>query len=168
MSAKKHWKVLKHRLKHRSAYANCRLCEEWEDFANFEKFYNDNCRNEDFVLDKDLLVQGNRTYGPEYCRFIPHHVNVLFNTHQANRGNLPVGVYFDTTAKRSEPYKATLSFSGRNIALGYFSTPEEAFEVYRKAKLNRVKRVAIEALMAGTIPLEIYLSLIKRDVKIDD
>lgn len=168
MSAKKHWKVLKHRLKHKPAYANCRLCEEWEDFANFEKFYNENCRNEEFVLDKDLLVLGNKTYGPEYCRFVPTQVNVLFNTHQAHRGDFPVGVYLDDTVRRSRKYKATIAVAGHNIALGYYETVEEAFEVYRQAKLNRVKRVAIEALMQNTIPLEIYLALIRRDVKIDD
>lgn len=168
MSAKKHYNVLKNRLKNNPRYANCKLCDEWLDFANFEKFYNETCKRDEFVLDKDLLCPGNTVYGPEFCRYIPNHVNVLFSTHQAHRGDLPVGVTYCGDNYHYLPYLAMVSVNSKNIYLGRYVTVDEAFQAYRTAKLNRVKRVAIEALMAGTIPLEIYIALIRRDITVED
>lgn len=169
MAAYSVWKKMLHRVATNPYYVDCKVCDEWMDFPNFEQFYLDNCHDETLVLDKDLLTIGNKTYCPEHCRFVPAHINTLFNTHRSTRGEYPVGVYLDKTVnKRESKYKATLAVNGRNMHLGYYNTPEEAYEVYRIAKLNRVKRLAIEALMQNKITLDIYIALIRRDVTITD
>jgi len=56
-------------LKKRPTYRECSVVEEWHNFQNFAKWYEDNYV-EGYDLDKDIKVEGNKVYGPETCIFV--------------------------------------------------------------------------------------------------
>lgn len=62
-------------------YYDCDLVAEWLNFQNFAGW----CQTQEgfalngWQLDKDLLVPGNRTYGPDTCCFLPRRLNLLIS-----------------------------------------------------------------------------------------
>ena len=49
-------------------YIGCTVCEEWHNFQNFAKWYEENyyeVNNEEMALDKDILIKGNKIYSPQ-------------------------------------------------------------------------------------------------------
>jgi len=57
-----------------TSYNNKTVCNEWHNFQNFAKWFEDNYV-EGWQLDKDLLIQGNTTYSPNSCCFLPISIN---------------------------------------------------------------------------------------------
>ena len=72
-------------------YIGCTVAHEWLYFSNFKKWFDQNYR-EGMHLDKDILIEGNKVYAAETCRFVPPHVNNLLNDNRNSRGDLPLGV----------------------------------------------------------------------------
>ena len=52
-------------------YHDCTVCDDWLNFQNFARWYQDNVPNnyECWEVDKDILNDGNRVYSPETCKF---------------------------------------------------------------------------------------------------
>jgi len=73
------------------AYSDCYVCEEWHNFQNFAKWFEDNYIG-GFDLDKDILFKGNKIYGPETCCFVPHEINRIFTKKTKRDLTLPTGV----------------------------------------------------------------------------
>lgn len=69
-------------------YIGCSVVDEWKTFSNFKKFYDTHYRD-GYQLDKDLLVDGNKVYGPEACIFVPQPINLLFVDNGVSRGVCP-------------------------------------------------------------------------------
>ena len=57
-------------------YKNVMVCDDWCNFQNFGKWFNDNYI-EGYHLDKDLLSEEAKIYSPETCIFIPPIVNTF-------------------------------------------------------------------------------------------
>jgi hypothetical protein len=120
-------------IKANPTYIGCTVCEEWLTFSNF-KAWMEMQDWKDKELDKDILVKGNKIYSPETCVFIDHMTNGFTNECGASRGKWPLGVVFCQRKRRfragsSDPInKATRKW------LGYFDTPEQAHEAWRKRK----------------------------------
>lgn len=116
-------------------YIGCSVSPEWLDFQGFaEWFEQQDLYAEDLQLDKDILVKGNRVYGPETCCLVPRAINLLMTSTKKNRGDLPVGV------RRSlKRFRACIRIRGRKIGLGTFATPEEAFYAYKSAKEAHIR-----------------------------
>ena len=72
--------------------------------------------------------------------------------------------------KKSKKYKAQCNVNGKNKGLGYYSTPLEAFNAYKIAKENEIKRVANDCVSKGFITKDsrLYNAMINYQVKIDD
>jgi len=146
-------------------YKDCNVCEEWHNFQNFGKWFDENyyeIENEKMQLDKDILIKGNKIYSPETCIFVPRRINLLFTKNNEIRGNHPIGVYY-TKNKR---FESKLKKNGKKIHLCYASTPEEAFEVYKFEKEKYIKEVADE--YKDKIPQRLYDAMYRYKVEIDD
>ena len=125
-----------------ATYKDCEVCDEWLKFSNFYNYCQENKQWLDlgYQLDKDLLIKNNKIYSPETCLWLPNELNTLLTYRRKDRGNYPVGV-----SKHNQYFKAQLSTGNSNrTLLGYFKTPEEAFEAYKKAKENHIKFKAEE------------------------
>ena len=144
-------------------YTNCSCCEEWLLFSNFKRWYESfNCP--DYHLDKDILVKNNKVYSPETCCLVPPEINTLFTKRQNDRGKQPIGVCY---IKRSGKYSATIH-KMRNVHLGFFDTPEEAFQAYKSAKEQYVKEIATQYFQEGKITQRVYQALMEYQVEITD
>lgn len=53
-----------------SCYEGVTVCEEWHNFQNFAKWFEENYV-EGYELDKDIKIRGNKLYSPETCMFVP-------------------------------------------------------------------------------------------------
>lgn len=116
-----------------------------------------------FQMDKDLLVNGNKTYSVDTICFVPWEVNAFLTNNTAVRGDLPVGVVYH---KRDDVYQATLRLYGKTTYLGSFETPEAAFVAYKNAKEAQAKVLAEK--WKDKIDPRVYDALINYEVNIDD
>ena len=151
-------------------YKGCYVHNEWLYYPNFKKWYDENyyeVDNQTSQLDKDVLIKGNKVYSPNTCVFVPQFINKLFIKSQNTRGELPIGVCY---YKASKKYQAQLSMykDGKSTQknLGYYNTPNEAFEVYKRAKEEYIKEVADE--YKDIIPVELYKAMYEYEVNIND
>uniref|UniRef100_UPI0040480E0A hypothetical protein n=1 Tax=Rheinheimera sp. TaxID=1869214 RepID=UPI0040480E0A len=60
------------------SYKGCTVCNEWHDFQVFAEWYEANkpSGNEDFHLDKDDLIAGNKVYSPSTATFLSPRENM--------------------------------------------------------------------------------------------
>ena len=118
-------------LKKHVTYEKCEVCEHWKIFSNF-KTWVDSQEPKGKELDKDILKAGNNIYCPEYCVFIPKHINVFLNSRGRDRGQWPLGVHMN---KKLNKFTASCSIrGGKRKILGLFTCPNEAHEAWRKYK----------------------------------
>lgn len=143
-------------------YKECTVCEEWLNFSNFEVWYNKHKpEGLDVDLDKDIMFEGNKIYDPEHVVFVPHIIHTILNGTQDKHGQYPVGVW-----RRRNEYRASVNVMGRNIKLGQFDTPEEAFERYKVYKEDLIKDVA--ELYKNDIPDRVYKIMLTWEINNTD
>ena len=151
-------------------YKGCRVCDDWLYYPNFKKWYDENyyeINNKTSHLDKDILVKGNKVYSATTCVFVPNFINNLFTKRQKIRGELPIGVSYHKVNKK---YQAQLSVlrNGKKTKeyLGYFTTPNDAFEAYKQAKEDYIKEIADN--YKDKIPAKLYEAMYTYEVSIND
>ena len=154
-------------------YKDVSCCSRWLCFANFledfeilEQEYNWN-ENEKLNLDKDILHKGNKVYSLENCILVPDYINKLFTKRDAKRGNYPIGVCYN---KQNKKYQAQCNINGKGENLGLYNTAEEAFNAYKIAKEQEIKRVANECILKGYIAKDsrLYNAMMSYQIEIDD
>lgn len=123
-------------------YIGCTVDPRWHKFSNFRDWI----IQQDWEgkeVDKDLLIPGNKVYGPDTCIMVSKTVNLLMHSHENERGEWPIGVYYEKCSGR---FKAQCSdpFIGKNINLGRFDTPEEAHTAWLTYKVNLINRTMQE------------------------
>ncbi|HSE99915.1 MAG TPA: hypothetical protein VLA48_03380 [Nitrososphaeraceae archaeon] len=143
-------------------YKDVTVCEEWHNFQNFAAWFEEN-HIEGFHLDKDILVKENKIYSPETCCFVPAEINTLLTKTNSKRGKYPIGVCF---SKRGRKFGASFNKEGKKLHLGFFNTPEEAFQAYKTAKEEYIKEVADK--WRKQITEQTYQALINYKVEITD
>ena len=144
-------------------------CEASENFKYYEYFYDwrnkqigFNCDN--FDLDKDLLIKGNKVYSESTCVFIPQEINTVLIKSTASRGGHLIGVHWN---KKANAFKAQVNKGkGRREYLGYFNTEIEAYNAYKTAKEAFVKEQAEK--WKGKIDGRAYEALMNYTVEITD
>ncbi len=149
-------------------YKDCTVCEEWLNYSNFKLWYEQHIveiriYDEAFELDKDILIKGNTVYSSETVCFVPKMINSLFTNGKKNRGDYPLGVYFDKDKKK---YIANMSFAGKNIKLGAYETVEAAFLRYKEYKEDFIKDIAEQH--KDKIPDKIYQAMMNWQIEITD
>ncbi len=120
-------------------YVGCSVSEFFRHYKNFKQWYDLQIGSnvEDFALDKDLLIKGNKLYSAETCVLIPKVINNLFIKHNAARGQLPIGV-----SKNGNRFSALIKKEGKLYSIGTYDTPELAFAAYKEAKEAHIKEMA--------------------------
>lgn len=114
-------------------------------------------------LDKDIMVKGNRIYGPDTCVYVPWEINTIFSkVYKKKANNLPRGVFLDESGR----YGTSLSIRGRPVHAGMHDTPEQAFMAYRAVKEARLKELANE--FKPLISERLYERLIGYEFDIND
>lgn len=139
-------------------YIGCTVSSEWHKLSAFKDWYysQSNYGKSDMALDKDILIKGNKVYGPLCCRLIPRRVNILLTDSRAARGACPVGVSFDRTKGK---YKAQCCDGIKQKNLGYFIDSDSAFAAYKKYKEQIIKSVADEYYSQNLIGADVYNAL---------
>lgn len=123
-------------------YIGCSVCDEWKVFANFEAWFNHHYV-EGWSLDKDILVKGNKEYGPNTCCFVPQDINQLFTKRKKKDKDMPTGVKRCLTqGENSKSFYTSIGKGRKSIYLGRFDTKEEAFAVYKTEKERYIKELA--------------------------
>ena len=127
-------------LESKPTYTGTSVCSEWLSATAFKKWmekqdWSDKC------LDKDIIVPGSKLYSPETCAFVLNTTNSFVISRDASRVEYPLGV---DLYKRAGKYRAKCGnpFTGKQEHLGYYSTPEEAHEAWRKRKHDLAQLVA--------------------------
>jgi hypothetical protein len=113
-------------------YKGCSVCEEWIHFSNFKSWM----ETQDFEgkeLDKDILVEGNKIYSAETCRFVTKQLNYFLTDHNAFRGDWPLGVIWQKHANKFR-IRCSNPFTKKQEHLGYLVCPNEAHELWKKKK----------------------------------
>ena len=153
------------------AYYDVSVCDEWLYYPNFYEWihnqenYDTLMSINDMAIDKDILIKGNREYRPDRCCLVPTNVNNILLKSDAIRGDLPIGVYY---LKRNKKYAAQCGGKVNRTYLGLYSTPEEAFEVYKEFKEKQIKKLAEEEYQKHTIIKACYEALMNYKVEITD
>jgi hypothetical protein len=116
-------------------YKGVTVCEEWHNFQNFAKWFEDKYI-EGFHLDKDILAKGNKVYSPDTCCFVPQQINNLFlkakKTDTKRLGILQV----------NKSYVVRVSTIHGRAYIGKFSTLKEAQKAYSNGKKIHAKELA--------------------------
>lgn len=80
-------------LKKKPSYSGCSVSEEWHNFQNFAKWWDNQYYESGWHLDKDLLKFGNKVYSKDTCSLVPREINML-----TSNGVLPE--YFKIMAEK--------------------------------------------------------------------
>lgn len=118
---------------------------------------------ESYHLDKDLLVVGNKVYGPETCVFVPNIINNLTLQCKKNRGTYPIGVSYHKT---NGTFTAKVVVGWAKRAKAGFAHPEQAFLWYKCEKERIIKSLAAE--YKSSIDSRVYVRLMTWEIQVDD
>lgn len=144
-----------------NTYKNCSVVDEWLYFQTFAEWFYKNYLD-GYELDKDILIKGNKVYGPDTCCFVPKQINYLFVKSNKIRGKYPIGVHY---CKYRNKYFGRVSIDGFTKGKR-FDTIEESFNWYKERKEAEIKRKANK--YKDTITPECYNALINYVVEITD
>ena len=151
-------------------YGDCRVCEEWYNFSNFSKWYEENyyeIDNEKMHLDKDILIKGNKVYSPQTCVFVPERINELFTKSNKVRGSYPIGVSWKKKNNKFQVQCSVIENGKKTMKyLGLYTNIEEAFQVYKEFKENYIKQIADE--YKPYIPEKLYNAMYNYEIEITD
>lgn len=145
-------------------YIACSVCDEWHNFQNFAKWYQNNSyalEDDVLELDKDIIQKGNKIYSPDKCILVPHKINTIICNRHNDRGRYYIGV-----RKAKNGYTAICNIKGKQTYFGTYPTEIEAFYAYKRAKETEIKRVA--ELYRGTIPDLIIEYISKHKIELTD
>lgn len=143
-------------------YLNTTVASHFHSFHNFSIWAKEQQGyNNVWQLDKDILGGGCNTYSQYTCCFVPREINNLCLSSKKVRGDLPIGV-----SKKDGKFRARLSIFNKEVQVGVYNTPEEAFYAYKQAKETHIKNVANK--WKDKIEIRVYEALMNWEIKITD
>lgn len=116
----------------KQCYLGCSVDPAWLTFSSFRDWMKSKPWDGN-QLDKDLLVYGNKVYGPNTCVFISSALNNFLTDYVTKGRTVPSGVAWHNIALK---YMARIRnpFTRKTEHLGLFLDPREAHEAWRKRK----------------------------------
>ena len=138
-------------------YQDVTVCDEWLNFQNFASWYHKQqfANDNDYQLDKDLLVSGNKIYSPDNCVLIPQLINCTIIIGQPSKTGLPIGI-----EKHGRIYRVRIGIKGKRESFGTYTTIAEASQVYVIEKEKYVKELAEEFQASNSICKKTYQALL--------
>lgn len=153
-------------------YKGCTVANELLSFQNFAEFYNQNKWRDDEILipDKDILTHGKaKIYSKDTICFVNGFINKIFTKRQRFRGDLPIGVSVRNYPTGLVKYVAVCNEYGKCKYLGTYTTPYEAFLVYKKEKERYIKEVANKyKKQFKKFPIKLYNAMMEYEVSYND
>lgn len=126
-----------------------RVCDEWLIFQNYVKWYNAQYKEDDWHVDKDIIVVGNKLYSPDNCALVPPLINTFFAT--LPKGNPSV---FEKSGK--------FLVQGKNAdgkrTYSWWPTQEDAIQKYWEDKVQTAKDIADRYY--GKIDMRVFYRLV--------
>ena len=121
-------------------YKGCSVSKEWLTFSNF-KAWMEKQEWEGLQIDKDILIKGNQVYSSDACVFVTEMVNNFVINRGADRGEWLIGVSW---YKQTEKFQAYCNnpFTKKKEHLGYFTSEQQAHQVWRKRKNELAHKLA--------------------------
>ena len=120
---------------HMSSYIGCTVDPRWHYLSNFKQWYDEQGDVTSKQLDKDIISPGNKVYGPDTCFFVSSQLNTFFIKCDKVRGKYPIGVSHVPYTSLTKPFKCQIrDATGKKKYIGYYSTPEEAYQEFIQAK----------------------------------
>lgn len=147
----------------RPTYIGCSVSENFKNFTYFYEWAQKQIGfgQENYHLDKDVLVKGNKIYSEDTCIFLPSKLNTLLLSCKRVRGVSPVGA-----SPLRGKFRASCCRKPASYYIGIFDTPEEAHNAYKQAKEAYIKTQA-EKWKALVDP-RAYAALMAYEVSITD
>lgn len=147
------------------SYKDVAICEEWWNFQNFAKWYEENLYDSKGIplcLDKDILYPGNKVYSPHTCRLVPDPINQLFKSPPIKNSDLPTGVFRNTNKNKNKYSTVVLQRLDENNMLYKFKYSSDNIlwlhDKYKEARENYIHSMA--ELYKDILVDEIYQAMI--------
>lgn len=121
-------------------YIGCSIAPEWVKFSQF-KLWMESKNWEGMEIDKDLLMPGNKVYGPSVCIFIDQALNKFLTDHRGARGAWPIGTHYSEGNKKFIA-QCSNPFTGDRGYLGSFDCANAAHSAWRARKHEYALRYA--------------------------
>ncbi len=148
-------------------YWDAVVCDEWKYVSAFKEWMQEQPWKGNHC-DKDVLIPGNKEYGPYTCKFIPVYINSLLisgNKRDMANNHIPMGVYLRD--RKLKPYVTSITdVDGKYMHLGYFKTAQEAHEVWQLAKADRIEKTVAKYALEDCFDTEVADSLMWRAWKL--
>jgi hypothetical protein len=152
-------------LENKPTYVGCTVSPEWHCFQDFGVWTSGKIGwgLQDWQIDKDLLIKGNKVYGPDVCVMLPRKLNMLLVNRANARGSLPIGA---SKGRKEGCYRGSYKdFEGNSHSQG-FNSPEEAFMFYKINKERVIQEAA--ALYRDQLDPRAYGALMAWEISIND
>lgn len=123
------------------SYGPSEVIDGWKVLSAF-KAWVETQNHQGLSLDKDILVQGNKLYGPDTCVFVPAYINTCLTMSNASRGDFPIGVSISKAqADKGYSLKFVATITNKRYGkareyLGHFKTPQEAHSAWQRKKIE--------------------------------
>jgi hypothetical protein len=125
------------------SYLGCNVVDPWKTATVF-KAWMETQNWKGLHLDKDILLEDNKTYSPESCVFVPQRLNKLLLSRELDRGEYLLGVSLRSNKNNWEfekPFVAQITSVDCKVrCLGYFKTQEEAHKAWQRAKALEIQK----------------------------
>ena len=135
----------------RPKYIGCTVDKKWHSFMAFRKWILEQPEWEGLQIDKDLLVSGNKIYGPDTCLLVSHSVNCFMTEVKVTNSGLPLGV----TDLKNGFYRVHVSDgTGKNWHSDMVDDIELASFIYEEKKLQcaeLLSYIQVDKRVAGAL-----------------
>lgn len=118
------------------------VCEEWLDYDQFNKWYEEN----HYTVDGERTMLSYRFWNfrnqhivPEECVFLPEKIYFLMQIYEKPDDELPRGVHI---VKKSGKYEVNLTENNKSYYRESFETKEDALSAYENRKREKLIEIA--------------------------
>lgn len=115
-------------------YSDVFLHDEWKSFMKFRSWFISNYKD-GYFIDKDLLVVGNRCYGPDVCVFVPRWLNNFTETRLGARNGVMIGACWHHEVGKFAG-RCNNPITGKGEHLGLFVNEIDAHNAWLSRKLD--------------------------------